>query len=143
MGVDIAIIFMLFLWEMEDPKGMHKFLGRAGEDFQLFPAKTEAELDSKEVLNVMLTDVIWTGDIALNEEQKLAVAKARAIIIQILRDQPLRLCLSEKGNPYMMWEKLRERYTVSNISTRVQLQTRISRFIYDGQVMSDNVDDFE
>lgn len=39
--------------------------------------------------------------------------------------------------------KLKERYAVSNVVTRVQLFSRINRLRYDGQIMADYVDAFE
>lgn len=109
----------------------------------MWAARTEAALESKEVLSVVTDDLVGDGTTTLTVEQKQMIAKARAIIIQALGDKPLRLCLSEKANPFRMWIRLRERYAVSNIVTRVQLQTKLARFAYNGQAMPDFVDEFE
>ena len=79
----------------------------------------------------------------MTDEQKLAVTKARAMLIQGLGDKPLRLCPSERENPEKMWTRLRDRYAISNLVTRVQLHTKLSRFSYSGQPMVDYIDDFE
>lgn len=128
---------------MEDSKRLHKFHGKPGEDFYLWCARTEAALGSKEVLHVVVTDVVGESVEGLSDELKLSIAQARAIIIQGLGDKPLRLCLSDKDNPFKMWERLRDRYAVSNVVTRVQLQTRLSRLAYSDQAMSDFIDEFE
>lgn len=127
---------------MDEGKRIHKFFGKAGEDFQLWEARTEAALEAKDVLRVVSTDVYGNGE-GISEEDRQAIGKARAILIQGLGDKPLRLCLSEKLNTYKMWLKLRERYVVSNIVTRVQLQAKLSQIQYSDQFMSDFVDSFE
>ena len=127
---------------MEDSKRLQKFYGRPGEDYHLWAARTEAALESKEVLDVVKNDIVGSGD-ALTDEQKLAVAKVRAMLIQRLGDKPLRLCLSERENPHKMWTRLSDRYAISNLVTRVQLHTKLSRFSYSGQPMPDYIDDFE
>lgn len=47
----------------------------------------------KEILQVVETNVL-TADVPLTEEITKKVATARAVIIQGLRDRPLRLCLN-------------------------------------------------
>ena len=42
-----------------------------------------------------------------------------------------------------MWQRLKDRYAVSNTATRVQLQSKLSRMLYKNQSMQDFVDDFE
>ena len=127
---------------MEVSKRFYKFFGRPGEDYQLWCARTEAALQAKEVLDVVLNDPFEAG--AVEDEATLrAIASSRAIIIEGLGDRPLRLCLSEKENPYRMWIRLRERYAVSNTATKVQLQARLSRTTYQGQSMPDYIDGYE
>ena len=98
---------------MEDSKKVHRFFGKSGEDFHLWEARTEAALESKEVLYVLQSDVLDT-ETELTNEQKKHIATARAMLIQGIGDRPLRLCLSAKDNPQRMWVRLRERYAVSN-----------------------------
>lgn len=74
-----------------------------------------------EVLHVVIANVIDNNTIELFPELKLSIAKARAVIIQGLGDKPLRLCYREKENRFKMWERLRNRYDMCNIVTRVQL----------------------
>lgn len=71
------------------------------------------------------------------------ISTACAIIIQGLGDKPLRLCLGERTDPFRMWKRLNDRYAVSNTATRVQLQSKLSKLSYTGQVMGDYVDSFE
>lgn len=99
--------------DMEDSKKVHRFFGKSGEDFHLWEARTEAALESKEVLYVLQSDVLDT-ETELTNEQKKHIATARAMLIQGIGDRPLRLCLSAKDNPQRMWVRLRERYAVSN-----------------------------
>ena len=72
----------------------------------------------------------------------LKVAKARALIMQGLDVKPLRMCLSEKDNPFEIWKSLCEMYAVSNICTQVQLQMKLNRLRYKDQIMSDFVDQY-
>ena len=130
---------------MEDSKKYFKFHGRPGEDFDLWAARTEAALAPQDLLDVVATNVVGTADDdnPLAAETVLKVSKARALIMQGLDSKPLRICLSDKDNPYDMWSKLRERYAVSNISTQIQLQMKLNRLRYSDQVMTDFVDQFE
>lgn len=91
----------------------------------------------------MTTDVIGDGTTEMKREEKLAVAKARATIIQGLGEKPLRLCMGEKGNHFKMWQRISERYAVANIVTKVKLQTKLARTNYTGQRMAEFVDSFE
>ena len=126
---------------MEDNKRIYKFFGKPGEDYHLWAARTEAALESKEVLGIVQEDIIGAGP--PDDEIQRRLSKARAIIIEGLGDRLLRLCLSAKDNPYRMWNKLKDRYAVSNTATKVQLQTRLSRMSYKNQPMQDYVDGFE
>lgn len=127
---------------MEDSKKIHKFYGKPGEDFHLWCARTEAALQAKEALSVVLNDAL--GDVeGLDDDTSKAIATARAILIQGLGDRPLRLCLSERNNPHRMWNRLKERYAVSNTATKVQLQGKLSRMTYQGQSMPDFIDSYE
>lgn len=128
---------------MEDSKRFYKFYGPRGEDFELWATRTEAALQAEEVLDVVLQDHVGKDSDALEEDNLLRVAKARAIIMQRLDAKPLRVCLAFKANPYKMWECLRKRYAVSNVATQVQIQTRLNRLSHDDQVMSDFIDSFE
>ena len=129
---------------MEDTRRIHKFYGTVQEDFQLWQARTEAALQSKEVLHVVVCDAIGTEDPeALPAETQLAIAQARAIIIQGLGDRPLRVCISEKRNPYKMWARIKDRHAVVNVATRVQVQSRLSRMSYTSQDMPQYIDTFE
>ena len=74
---------------MEDSKRVHKFFGRSGEDYHLWSARTEAALEAKGVLHVVVSDVFVSGDLA--EDTVKAIATARAVLIQGLGDRPLRL----------------------------------------------------
>ena len=128
---------------MEDNKRVYKFYGRPGEDFNLWSARTEAALEAQEVLIVVRNDAFADRTQELDEDTKLKVAKARAIIMQGLDAKPLRVCLADRANPHRMWNRLQERYAVSNVATQVQLQAKLGRLRYDGQPMSDFVDAFE
>lgn len=72
-----------------------------------------------------------------------SITKARAIIIHGLENKPLRMCLPDKSNPFRMWMTLNERHAVSNIGTRVQLQSKLSLTAYRGQRMTEFIDDSE
>ena len=89
------------------------------------------------------TDVLGEGAAALNEEMTLAVSKARAVINQGLGDTPLRFALAAKENSHRMWNRLRERYAVSNVTTRVQLQSKLAKLSFHDQAMSDYIGSFE
>lgn len=129
---------------MEDSKRTHKFLGKPGGDFLVWSIRTKAALAAKKVFHVVLTDVVGAaGENDLSDEQTLGVSEAISIIIQGLGDKPLRLCARTENNPFVMWTKLRERYHVSNVVTKVQLQTRLTKLRYASQIMSDFIDSFE
>ena len=128
---------------MEDSKRIYKFYGKSGEDFFLWTTRTEAALESKKVWSVVATDVIGDGSVAVDESTAESIATARAMIIQGLGDKPLRMCMAQKGNPCMMWRRLKERYALSNVTTKVQLQTKLARMTYSNQPMGDYIDGFE
>ena len=133
-----------FRKEMEDSRRIHKFYGKPHEDFQLWQVRTEAALQSKELLYVMEADAVGANyPSTLSAESQLAIAQARAIIVQGLGDRPLRVCISEKTNHYKMWRPLKEIYAVVNVATRVQLQSRLSRVRYTKQEMPQYIDTFE
>lgn len=79
----------------------------------------------------------------IQEDVRVKITKARAIIIQGLGDKPLRAILTDRENPHLIWNRLNERYAISNIATRVQLQAKLTRMRCSGQVMSDYVASFE
>lgn len=91
---------------------------------------------------MIMEDVIGTGD-ELSAEVQLKIATTRAVLIQGLGDRPLWLCLSARTDPVKTWSRLRDRYAVSNTATRVQLQARLARMVYSGQMMQDFIDPFE
>lgn len=120
---------------------IEKFHGKAGEDFNLWAARAEAALNAKDVGDMLSFDALASDDV--DDDTRKSCATACAVLIQGLGDKPLRLCLPEKSNPYRMWNKLQERYAVSNTATRVQLQARLARMMYINQPMGDYVDGFE
>ena len=129
---------------MEEVKKIYKFEGEEGEDYHIWAARTEAALEAKDILSVVLMDVVKDESTEmLSPSVKLSVAKAKATIIQGLGKKPLRLVLPVRDNPYKMWQLLKERYAVSNLVTKVQLHTKLARMSYRGQVMSEYVGDFE
>ena len=83
------------------------------------------------------------GEEAPGEEVLKQISISRAVLIQGLGDGPLRLCLCVKYNPYKIWNRLKDRYAVSNTATRVQIQTKFSRMSYKGQSLQDYVDSYE
>lgn len=137
--VATAISGLLCHLIMEDSKRVYMFYGKSGEDFHLWCARTEAALQAKDVLHVVIVDAFVDHREPDDETQK-AIATARATVIQGLGDRPLRLCLSERDNPHKMWLRLKNRYALSNTATRVQLQSKLSRMNYWNQPMSDFLD---
>ena len=51
--------------------------------------------------------------------------------------------MAEKENPYNMWKRLNERSAMSNIITKVQLQTKLGRMSYNIQSLRDYIGGFE
>lgn len=128
---------------MEDSKRIHKFLGKSGEDFLLWAARTEATLAAEDLMSVVATDVVAATAQALSVEVQRSVATARSILIPGLGNKPLRLCLPIKDNPHKMWTRLYDRYAVTNVVTKVEIKTILSKLTYQGQAMSDFIDTFE
>ena len=128
---------------MEDSKRIYKFYGKSGEDFFLWATRTEAALEAKKVWSVVATDVIGDGTVATEENVVESIATARTMIIQGLGDKPLRMCMAQKENPYKMWGRLNECYELSNVTTKVQLQTKLARMMYSNQSMGDYIVGFE
>lgn len=130
---------------MEESRKIFKFNGLPGEDFHLWMARTEAALEDRNAWSVVQTDVVGgaTEPAPLTEEQSKAVSKARALIMQGLGDNPLRLCLHQRANPYKMWQVLSERYAKVNVASKVQLQYQLSRLVYRNQSMSEYLDQFQ
>lgn len=71
------------------------------------------------------------------------VAEATEIIMRGLGDKPLRMCVGKSDNPFNMYQKLKERYAIANVATRVQLLSRPSKLRYESQPMADHIDSFE
>ena len=130
---------------MEESRRVFKFEGEADEYFHLWMARTEAALQDKEAWSVVETDVFGTSSETntLSENSKKTIAKARAVIMQGLGDNPLRLCLQERGNPDSMWKLLKDRYDVVNVATKVQLHYQLARLSYSNQTMSIYIDQFQ
>lgn len=127
---------------MEDWKKIFKFYAKAGEDFNLWIARTQAALVAKDVGHTIQSDLMGVED-TVSEENVKSIATACAIIIQGLGDKPLRFCLSDRENPFGMWKRLSDRCYVSNTATRVQSHAKPSKMIYSAQSMGDYVDGFE
>lgn len=83
---------------MEEGKKVHKFHGHTGGDSQLWFARTEATLAARDILSVVETDVTGEKDYqeTVTAEIPREVVNARAIILQVLGDRPLRLDLPVK-----------------------------------------------
>ena len=130
---------------MEQSRRIFKFEGEPDENFHLWMARTEAALQAKKAWNVVENDIVGTADasILLIEEVKKNVAKSRAVIMQGLGDNPLRLFLQERENPHIMWNILKERYAVVNVATKVQLHYQLDRLNYSNQTMSVYIDQFQ
>lgn len=131
--------------EEDTYKKLPLFFARRDEDFALWTMRIEALLESKDLLHVVVDDVIGTEGIdAITTEMKQRVLKATMYLVQSLGDKPLRAIASERRIPFVMYRKLRERYATENAATRVQLQTRLHQFRYtEGKPMSDYVDEME
>lgn len=127
---------------MEDSKKIYTFYGKAGEDYHLWCARTQAALESKALLEMIRHDALMEHE---NPDEPLLqkVETARAVIIQGLGNRPLRLCLAVKENLYLIWKRLKDRYAVSNTATKVQLKAKLSRMNYKGESMEDYIDSFE
>lgn len=63
--------------------------------------------------------------------------------MQDLNSKPLRIYISEKAKPFLLWKRLRERYAVSIVATKVQLQIKLNRLGHTDQVMPDFVGQFK
>lgn len=94
----------------------------------------------QDLLDVVVLNVVGTTEGAIPATTSLKLAKARALIMQGLDAKPLRMCIPEKDNPFEMWKRLHDRYAVSNVATRVQLQMKLNRLRYTDQIMTDFVD---
>lgn len=136
-------MFSQLQFKTEENKKIVKFHGKAGEDYQLWAVRTEAALQAKKVISVVESDAIGDGFTALAANVKEKIADARAIIVQGLGDKPLQLCLPDMKNPFKMWNRLRDRYSVTNLETKVQLQTKLARLSYRSQQMPDCIAEFE
>ena len=128
---------------MEESRKVYKFEGEEGEDFQIWLARTEATMEPKDVLFVVIEEHM-DGSMELTSFVKLSIAKAKATIIQGLGDKPLRPVLPAKENPHRTMKLLKERYAVSYLVTKVHLlHTKLYTMQYKVQVISESVGDFE
>ena len=128
---------------MEEPRRVHKFNAKAGEDFHLWAMRTEAALRAKKLFTVVSVDVVGTNEGGLTSEQQDRVDEACEVIIRGLGDKPLRICTPDNRNPFKMWSRLKDRYAVANTAMKVQLLSRLNKLRYHGQAMGDYVDSFE
>lgn len=108
------------LSNMDGSKRLYKFHAGPGEVFQLWEIRTETTLSAKKLFDVVETDPVTRDEIP--EEFQSKLEEAFEIIVRGgLGDKPLRLCLTETKNPSVLFRKLKERYAVANVATRVQL----------------------
>lgn len=127
---------------MDDAKRASKFEGRLSENCNLWCARTEAACAAKEVLCFVEGEFLSTKPL-LSDTDKKMIATTSAIIIQGLRDRPLRLCLSTREDLYKMWNCLKDRYTVSNTATMVPLQIRLLQMRYKNKPREEYIDRFK
>lgn len=67
-----------------------------GKNFQIWGAGTEAELQAKQVLDVVLEKLIGDGSAKPSQEVALKVAKVRAVIIRGIGQEPMCMCIGVK-----------------------------------------------
>ena len=100
----------------DDWKKLVKFNAKRDEDFDLWRTLLEAHVESRGVMDVVSTNCV--GVTTDKEMVETKMATARSIIIQALGDKPLRTVMAEKKNPFVMWNKLYDRYATTTATTR-------------------------
>ena len=126
----------------DDWKKLVKFNAKRDEDFDLWRTQLEAHLESRGVMEVVSTNCVGVTTDKEMVEKKMVTA--RSIIIQALGDKPLRTVMAEKKNPFVMWNKLCDRYATATATKRVKLQTRLHQMHFTGsKSMSEFVDEME
>ena len=122
---------------------IYNFDGELGEDFQLWSARAEAVLEDKQAWSPFAEVVVGNAPEPFGEDISKATAKSKATIMQGLGDNPLRVCLHERNNPYRMLKILNDRYVVVNVALTVQVQYQLSWLVYGNQKMTSFVDQFQ
>ena len=112
-----------------------KYDGKVTTDFHLWYTRIQAMLEDKDLYHI-INDPNWDQH-AEDEKRKVS-----SIIIQSLADKPLRTVLNHVKNPYVMMQKLRERYASSNMTSRMTLLFQLMNLKYKGGDMGDYVDTY-
>lgn len=94
---------------MEEPRRVHKFNAKAGEDLHLWAMRTEAALRAKKLLTVVSVDVVGNNEGGLTTDQQDRIDEACEVIIRGLGDKPRRIYTSDNRSPFQMWNRLKER----------------------------------
>lgn len=121
----------------------HMFNVNQGEGFSLWKSRTQASLVSKELWDVVENNAIREkvsgnedteaeAPLGLPAKTKLKMSKAREVIIQVLGTKQLKFCLEVKDSPHRKWKRLEDCYAITNVTTKVQLQSRLKWMVYNG-----------
>lgn len=130
-----------------------RFHGKRGEDYTLWRHRLRAACRIKGLWNVVTSGseqssiAATTQDTAPSSSQSSSRLlgkreKACAIIICALGDAPLRVVMDVDDNPARMLELLDARYASNRTVSRIAVQTQLFRLSYNGQNMSEYVDQF-
>lgn len=122
-----------------------KFNADRGEDFGQWAIRFQVFCEAKGVDDVIFSDVLGDEEVtSLPEETLKKLKKARLCVVSALGSRALRTVASHRMNPYVMYQKLEQRYATKSAASRVQLQTKLHRMHYEAsQTMSEYIDELE
>lgn len=130
-----------------------RFHGRRGEDYGLWRLRLRAACRIKGVWNLVERSCDDTLDssstpqdyeLGIRHKQSLnnKLEKTSGIIISALGDSALRVVADADGNPSSMLKLLDDRYASNRTSSRISVQTQLYRMKYQGQDMSNYIDEY-
>lgn len=91
---------------------LNRFNGKRDEDFVLGRLFFETLMDSKIILEIVKADPMRDFDEEISEEMKTKVNKVKMLLSHSLGDVPLLTVAGDRKNPFKMYEKLKERYSI-------------------------------
>lgn len=129
---------------MEKFKRVVKFNAEDGKDFFRWSIRTKVELEDNNCFSVVEKYLFGNLLLSCIQSDVLSkITKAKALIIQDLGDKPLSAVLADRENSHLMRSRPKERYVISNITTRLQLQAKLTRKSYNGKITSEDEASFE
>lgn len=99
-------------------------------DYRLWKIRIEAACDAKDLMESLINETSPEDDGDKKKEFEASQKKASNIIVHALEDNPLRVVRSVIGNPFLMLQKLDDRYDSKSSASRISKMTELISMRY-------------